>query len=270
MAIIKLPANYYQQFDADFNRDIPGEGYGGWKKSEIEINTLSTAFVVMHAWDCGTREQYPGWHRVVEYIPRSYDICRNVFPTLLEAIRKSGLKLYHVGTGGDYLNNYPGYASTLKLVEGQQLVQERAQSDPALEKLWQFKSEHAFPGNHNKADIKEGQKHLDFPEQAKPFTNEDIAITSEQLFALCKRDNINHLIYSGFAINGCLLTSPGGMLDMLRKGVMCSAIRQAVTAIENKETARNELAKQLGLWFVSIISGFVFDADDIIKMTGKL
>jgi hypothetical protein len=269
MANLKVMANYYQQFDADFSRDVPGEGYGGWKKSEIEINPEHTAFAVMHAWDCGTREQYPGWHRVVEYIPRSYEICEKVFPSLLAAVRKSGIKLYHIGTNGDYLKNYPGYASTVKLVEGQQALNERVQPDEALSRLWQFKSENAFPGNHNKADIAAGQKRLDFPKPAMPLPGEDIAITSEQLFALCKRDGINHLIYSGFAINGCLLTSPGGMLDMLRKGVMCSAIRQAVTAIENRETAREELAKQLGLWFVSIIAGFVFDVDDIIKMLEK-
>ena len=52
---IRLPASYYQQFDADFKLDVPGEGYGGWRKSEIEISRDHTAVVVMHAWDMGTR-----------------------------------------------------------------------------------------------------------------------------------------------------------------------------------------------------------------------
>ena len=70
--IIRVPASYYQQFDADFNREVPAEGYGGWKRAEVEVSLQHTAVVVMHAWDCGTREEYPGWHRAVEYIPRSY------------------------------------------------------------------------------------------------------------------------------------------------------------------------------------------------------
>ena len=58
--------------------------------------------------------------------------------------------------------------------------------------------------------------------------------------------------------------SPGGMIDMSRHGVMCSAIRQAVTAVENKETAPTEAAKELALWRVSVMFGFVFDVDDLV------
>src|SRR5262245_44598277 len=72
---IRLPANYYQQFDADLAGEVPGEGYGGWKREEIDLARDHTAVVVMHAWDCGPREEYPGWYRAVEYIPRANAIC---------------------------------------------------------------------------------------------------------------------------------------------------------------------------------------------------
>ena len=81
-----MRAQYYQQFDADHSLEVPGEGYGGWKS--VEIDPGSAALVVMHAWDCGTLEQYPGWYRAVEYIPRSQEICRTVFPPLLGACRR--------------------------------------------------------------------------------------------------------------------------------------------------------------------------------------
>ena len=51
---------------------------------------------------------------------------------------------------------------------------------------------------------------------------------------------------------------------MSRRGVMCSAFRQAVTAVENKETARQELNKELALWRVALAFGFVFDVDDFV------
>jgi hypothetical protein len=94
--------------------------------------------------------------------------------------------------------------------------------------------------------------------------DEGVAENSSQLLALCRDAGINHLIYAGFAINWCLLMSPGGMVDMERRGVMCSAFRQAVTAVENRESARQELAKQLALWRVSLGFGFVFDVEDFI------
>ena len=80
---------------------------------------------------------------------------------------------------------------------------------------------------------------------------------------------MSHVIYVGFAINWCLLLSPGGMAEMHRHGVMCSAIRQAVTAVENKETARAELCKEIGLWRVSTAFGFVFDVDDFLGALRK-
>lgn len=52
---------------------------------------------------------------------------------------------------------------------------------------------------------------------------------------------------------------------MRKHGLLCSTVRQAVTAVENRETARTELAKELALWRVALDFGFVFDADDIIN-----
>src|SRR4051812_690723 len=72
-AVTAMPirAYYYQQFDADSSLDVPAEAYGGWKEADLTFAREHTALVVMHAWDCGTRQQYPGWHRCVEYIPRA-------------------------------------------------------------------------------------------------------------------------------------------------------------------------------------------------------
>jgi len=55
------------------------------------------------------------------------------------------------------------------------------------------------------------------------------------------------------------------MMDMAARGFMCSTIREATTAVENKETARGELCKQIGLWRVGLKFGFVFDQADFIS-----
>jgi hypothetical protein len=54
------------------------------------------------------------------------------------------------------------------------------------------------------------------------------------------------------------------MLEMSQRGVMCSAFRQAVAAVENRETARRELCKEIGLWRVALAFGFVFDVEDFV------
>ncbi len=262
--ILKTPANYYQQFDADYQREVPAEGYGGWKKTSLELDLHHTAIVVMHAWDHGTAAEFPGWYRCVEYIPRSKEICRTVLPKLLSAVRASGVNLFHVVGGGKYYQDLPGYRRAVALAGPAPASPPGIAGDPSLDRLRRFRGEHVFVGRHNEADVNRGFARVTFPPEARPVGEEGIAENGHQLFALCKAAGVNHLIYAGFAINWCLLLSPGGMHEMSGRGVMCSAFRQATTAVENKESARSQWAKELGLWRVALAFGFVFDVDDFV------
>ena len=261
---VTIPASYYQQFDADYSLPVPGEGYAGWKKSDIEISPEHTAIVVMHAWECGTMEQWPGWRRCVEYHPRALKILSDVFPPFLSAVRGSKFRLFHVVGGGDYYKNLPAYQATVKLA-GPSPTYEAITKDAVYERLQKFRSQHTFVGEHNWPDVLEGFKKLDFAAEARPQGGEPIAENGHQLAAICRAHGINHLVYIGFAINWCLLMSPGGMVEMGRYGVMCSAIREAVTAVENKETAREEREKSQALWRVALEWGFVFGLEDFTK-----
>jgi len=260
---IAVQANYYQQFDADYSLDVPGEGFGGWRKGEISLSASHTAVVVMHAWDCGSPEQLPGVFRSCEYVPRSVRIAQTVFPPLLAAVRGSRLRLFHVVGGGGYYKECPGYRRAVKLVGAAPEPAAQVESDPIVQRLRQFRADNVWRGAHNNADGAKLSEILDFLPEARPQGDEGVAEDTPQLLALCREAGVNHLVYAGFAIDACLLMSPGGMIDMSRHGVMCSAIRQAVTAVENRETARTEAAKELALWRVAVMFGFVFDAEDL-------
>jgi hypothetical protein len=264
MSKITLNASYYQQFDADERLDVPAEGYAGWQCGEVALDMQHTAVVVMHAWSTGTRAQYPGWYRAVEYIPRAQHILNTVFPQLLGEVRACGVQLFHVVGGGDYYRAWPGYQRAVQLC-GPATPPEQITSDPAYQQLQAFRAQHVFVGSQNEADVARGFEQLNFPPQARPQGDEGIAENADQLFALCKAAGVNHLIYAGFAINWCLLMSPGGMVDMSRHGMLCSAFRQAVTAVENKASARTEGHKEEALWRVALAFGFVFDVDDFVQ-----
>lgn len=263
MRALTLTAHYYQQFDADLQRDVPGEGYGGWQQSPLTLDLDHTALVVMHAWNHGSPQDYPGWYRAVEYIPRSNAILAEVFPPLLAAARAAGITLLHVVGGGDYYSHLPGYRRAVALA-GPEPALLRVPSDPSLDALRAFRRRAVFVGEQNQADVDRGFAALDFPDAAKPQDHEGIAENAHQLAALCVDGGINHLIYTGFAVNWCLLMSPGGMVDMSRRGVMCSVLRQAVTAVENKESARYEAHKAEALWRIALAFGFVFDVDEFV------
>ena len=138
----------------------------------------------------------------------------------------------------------------------------RAQPDP---ELLRFRAERVFVGRHNEADVRAGFARLDFPEQARPLATEGIAENGEQLAALASAAGVSHLVYVGFALNWCLLLSPGGIAELSRAGYLCSTIREATTAVENAESARTEQAKALALWRVALAFGLVFDLADFLE-----
>ena len=264
---LTIPTWYYQHFDADFSIEVPEQGFGGWKKANLEFSRKHTAVVSMHAWYAGKdKDEFPGWWRVVPYIPRANAVLRNVHPGLLSAVRASGLTLFHVVGGGDYYKDLPGYGHAVELAGPSPPACEQIDSDPVRDRLYAFRREHAYQGLHNEEDVKRGFATLDFPEEARPKGNEGVAENGAQLFALCKERGINHLVYCGFAINWCLLLSPGGMAEMQKYGMMCSALRQATVAVECKASAPDQLCKEFALWRVALAFGFVFDVDDFVAV----
>jgi hypothetical protein len=262
MDIIKVPTWYYQQFDADYSLDVPGEGYGGWKKKDLELDTDKTAVIVVHAMYYGELEEAWGLFRAEENIPRAYDIGEKVLPGLLKTVRGAGMKVFHVAGSQDMAMKYEGYKRTLELA-GEEQIFEQIGSDPVMDRLRKFKTEYSFPGAGNLVSCGKACSGADFDKNAMPLDGEEIVLDEKQLFALCKKHGINHLIYVGFNINWCILFSGAGMTHIYRYGIMCSTIRQAVTAVENKETARNEEAKELALWMTAVGFGFVYDIDDL-------
>ncbi len=260
---MRLLAQLYRQFDADYARAVPAEGYSGWQTVDVELAPAHTALVVMHAWDCGAPNDYPGWRRAVEYTPRAEQILANVFPPLLETVRRSPLPVFHVVGGRDYYSHLPGYQRAKQLA-GATPAPTPVERDPVYDQLQHLRTAQGSPGAANIADIAAGFSKLNFATTAQPIADEGVAENGAQLAALCRAHGVNHLVYVGFAINWCLLISPGGMVDMARYGCLCSTISEAVTAVENRETAREEREKQQALWRVSVEFGFVFALSDFL------
>jgi hypothetical protein len=260
---MRVPAHYYQQFDADFSLEHPVEGYEGWKTAELDLDPAHTAVVVMHAWDLGGITQFPGQFRCCYEVMATYQVCRDVFPGLLTAVRRSPFRLFHVVAGESYAGGYPGYQRA-KALAGPAPEQPRIDPDPSYEALCKFKQDMVFPGAHNLQDCADAWQRVKFPTEAEPHGDEGIAKDGRQLFALCKEAGVNHLIYAGFNIDWCLLMSPGGMVEMSYYGVLCSAFRDAVTAVENAETIRGHIGKEIGLWRTSVGYGFVFETPEFI------
>lgn len=262
---MKLTARLYRQFDADPSLEVPGEAYGGWHPVEVDLAPEHTALVVMHAWDCGPPDAYPGWRRAVEYLPRAERILAEVFPRLLASVRMTCIPVFHVvGGPKDYYSQLPGFLRSAALSDPIPPTY-YVTRDPTYDALKRLRSKEAFPGLHNQPDIDRSFASIDFASTARPLEGEAIASNAAQLTSLCRHHGINHLVYVGFAINWCLLMAPGGMIDMARVGCLCSTIEEAVTAVENRETARAEFEKKQALWRIALEFGFIFQLEAFLS-----
>jgi len=262
---ITVPTWYYAHFGADYSLDVPAQGFGGWKKADLPLCPAHTALCVMHAWDCPDRSQVPGIYSAVEYLPRAAEILKKNMPSLIGAFRDAGIQVIHVESG-EYVEKYDEYHRTMKRIRGK-LPKERKlprpKPDAATRALGEFRMAHVHPGTGNLADIAAAGKMRDIHPSARPLPGEYMVTQSDELQAVCALHGVNHLIYAGFAINYCLLMSPGGMLDMSRRGFLCSAVREATTAVECDFSAGDETAKRLALWNVGLSFGFVYEQNDL-------
>src|SRR5699024_10252329 len=120
---------------------------------------------------------------------------------------------------GEFYKHYPGYRAPNKQDQKIDAV-DGVVHDDVIRFLKDFKQKEGYPGERNVEDIQKGYKKMDFLNHSRPLCDEVIVETSDQLFERCKEDGINHLIYMGFAINWCILMSPGGMADMSKRGIV--------------------------------------------------
>jgi len=244
MKIIKIPTWYYKQFDADYSLKHPTLGYGSWHSESLDINLSKTAFVVMHAWNPFEYENNTGCYRAVEYLPRAKKILETTLPSLLSALRKNKLKIYHIVD--EKHTKFTSLPNPIK--------------DEVILNLETFKKNNVFPGKHNLSDCNKFKRQ---PMLIK--SNEPLLYNGEELHRLCLKDGINHLIYSGFALNWCLQYSPGNMNEMSDRGFMCSTFKETITAVENKESIINEGHKEYALWLTSIKNGFIYSLPEFLS-----
>lgn len=267
MSNLNVPTWYYAHFGADYLLDVPAEGFGGWQKTRLPLSTEHTALCVMHAWKNADRSKYPGIWSAVEYLPRAQEIYDLRMPRLLAAFRKAGVRIIHIESGG-YEKKYEAYSRACSLTDSRvkNLHHDRLPSpedDTVSDELRAFRMAKVHPGTENLSDIAAACAERDIDDCVKPAGDELMVTDSDRLQAVCGLYGINHLIYAGFALNCCILMSPGGMMQMSDRGFLCSAVKECTTAVENNFSARGEWGKQIGLWHTALFYGFVYEQDDL-------
>ncbi len=271
--LLKLQGEYYRHYPVDFSQGVLGaKGFLGWGKTvPVVVPVAETALIAMHIWNVGfvpelafTPEGPAGpVMAMLEWASRSVPITRTVIPELLAAARSAGVQVVHVASDLAYAEKYPGYRRTVALA-GPEPPEVPGAQRPGVQPFPDSEKNRLLFGPRFPEAVQWYNAKLDFPEVARPLDEEYVAVTTHQLNAVLRELGVWQLIYVGFALNWCLWFSPGGMVDMSRLGYRCSCIKEAVTAVENKESVEGELHKQEALWRTSLMFGYVHSAGDFI------
>lgn len=257
---IMVPAYQYIGQSHEFCLPYPARNFTGWTQLDIPVQPEETALIVMHAWTAPPLEEAEGYYRLIEYIHRARKIMDERFPSYLEAARKKGIRIIHVGSGGEKsLRTLPGFQRVN--AKYPEYTYPRIQQSEASQALWDQHWKIGHCDDTNADGFAKAMKQMDF--YIKPLDHEDVVCSANQLYGLCCEHNIKHLIYSGFCINWCLMHAPCGLVDMNRHGLMCSAVGDLTTAVENKESTDTEYHLRYGLWQFGSINGYVFLSEDL-------
>ncbi|NLJ35461.1 MAG: isochorismatase family protein [candidate division WS1 bacterium] len=267
--MVNLPWHIYRHFPADFSRwEASAVGFTGWDTEIRELDLGRTCLAMMHFPDTGLTAAtewgpdcpVPNALGTIEWVPRTMSVVSFRMPRLVEAARAAGLQVAHVGVGGK------------PYMEGEiweRCLEEVGDPPPpdtdVIEHTPAWKTLHTrdvfdLP-RPNPPDAPASEFSL--PEVLLPQGDDIIAQYDWQLHRLLKNRGIDHIIYTGWALNWCLWFSPCGMSDMSRKGYLCSAVRGGCVAIENKESALGEQNLEYALWKTSTMFGYVFDLHEL-------
>ncbi len=266
---ITLPWYIYRHFPADFSRwHEAAVGFEGWDSEARPLDLSRTCIALMHFPDRGLTPDSefgpdalnPDYLGTVEWIPRTMDVVTFRMPRLLEAARAAGLQVAHIGTT---------CRSEKERAVWDRCIAEAGEAPPADADVisggagWQAQhSRDVFDlPRQNPPNVPQHQ--LGLPDYMLAQGNDIICEHPWQLHRLLKARGIDHIVYTGWALNWCLWFSPCGMSDMNRKGYLCSAVRGGCVAIENKESAVGELNLEYALWKTSTMFGYVFELNEL-------
>ena len=267
--LVNLPWHIYRHFPADFSRwEMAAVGFQGWDSEIRELDLERTCLAMMHFPSTGLTPEtewgpdcpLPNSLGTVEWIPRTISVVTFRMPRLVEAARAAGMQVAHVGVGGKPYTEGEIWERCIKEVGDPPPADTDVIGHGSAWKTLHTRDVFDLPRPKLSAFP---ERQFILPAELMPQGDDIIAQHAWQLHRLLQNRGIDHIIYTGWALNWCLWFSPCGMSDMSRKGYLCSAVRGGCVAIENKESAVGEQNLEYAYWKTSTMFGYIFDLHEL-------
>ncbi|MEA3402041.1 MAG: hypothetical protein U9R79_12465 [Armatimonadota bacterium] len=201
----------------------------------IELDPSRTGFVLVDMWDCSDvpDEIKPGG---VSFCQRAAEITALHIAPALDAARQAGLTVIH-GPTSFVTEKYDHSCRRAQVPEpGTGGSPRRDWPPPEHREAWAQERWEARYGDYgpeeNRARV-EGTRILP---QVEPIESDWIIGSSEEMYAICRQQELLSLIYVGFATNMCLIFKPGALQEMSNAGYRCVVLRDCTTAVENADS----------------------------------
>ena len=225
----------------------------GLRQKTLEKSAARFGLVLVHCWNLGEKigpyplaenqgmtETNSDWVIVAGKI-----IADKIAPVLVGA-REIGIPVFHLASGS-YAAKYPQYRRLLDddELKGPEIGYEDRQCvrPVTVDEEWAERFGPNWPGpvweTHPET--------FDIARAVRPTENEHVVVDGWQLSGLCRRLDVDTLVYVGFMANVCLLHVPGAMIEMAKQfRYRCVVLRDCTVAHELIPTLPNQDLDQGG------------------------
>ena len=267
---MRLPIRYYQ-IARLYGPGMPPSGQEGYHERVLEQPVGQVGLVLVHCWNLGEENGpypiEPGTAcrgEAADWVPVAHRIVKEKIVPALDAAREAGVAVFHLAQ-----HTYaPLYAPYRQIAEDDELKPrvknlpfERCVRPRSIPEQWRDEYGDDFPG----AVWVTHRDRFDIAEPVRPLDSEAVVVDGWQLNGLCRRRDIDTLVYVGFMADLCLVNVPGAIRDMAGKfGYRCVVLRDCTTAYEFADTADGGWMTLAAIRLIETGMGYSAGADDFI------
>lgn len=209
-----------------------------------EIEPSRIGILAMHCWNLGEPDgPYPYTTEepdaaMATWVPRAQKIIQERLVPLFAAARKAGVWICH-SAPESYGLRYPQHREGLDELgpDGLKHGPPRRNAGGCVRPFtWRERYAKSYGPSFPGAVWQTHPDTFDIASAIRPQPGDGVIITTQQLDHLCRKRNIDTLLFVGFMTDYCVMGSPGGIEDMSALGYRCIILRDGTTAHEYADT----------------------------------
>jgi len=268
---LRLPVRYFQ-IARLYGPGMPPSGREGYHQRILQKPAGRLGLVSVHCWNLGeadgpypigTDAHCPG--EAADWVPTAHEIIRECIAPVMRAAREAGVTVFHLAQH-IYAPKYPQYR---QIAEDPELKPpsppadcERCVRPRPVQEQWADEYGEAFPGP---VWVTHKEK-FDIAEAVRPKDDEPVVTDGWQLNGLCRRRDIDTLLYVGFMADLCLVNIPGAIREMSGKfGYRCVVLRDCTTAYEFQDTHEGRWMTRAAVRLIETGMGYSATSEDFIS-----